>query len=256
MDLGIAGRVAMVSGATSGLGKAAALALAAEGCVMSISGRDPGRLKQTAEELTVLSGQNVLAHELDIRVEEDVSGWVADTARQCGGPHIVVANGGSALPGPVDRMELEDYREALNALLLPHLGLALTALPYLRETGWGRILLVGSERARQPIVHYGLSSTARPALLGFARSLVASLAQTEITVNVLLPGYHDTAGLRRQFGAEADEKLAEIGSHIPVGRVGRAADFGAVVAFLASVHASFITGTSLLVDGGATKGTG
>ncbi|MFR9778713.1 SDR family oxidoreductase [Micromonospora sp. MS34] len=251
MDLGIAGRTALVTGATSGLGRAAARSLAAEGCALAICARDAERLDSTAEELSVLSGRPVLTRALDITDSRTLASFVDDTA-----PQIVVANGGSPPPGPVDAMTLDDYRAAAEASTLPHIGLALAAMPHMRAAGWGRILLVGSETARQPIPRYGLSSTMRPALLGFARSLVHSLGSSGITVNVLAPGYHDTGGLRRSLGDEADDRLADIGRHIPVGRVGDAADFGAVVAFFASTYASFITGTCLLVDGGATKGIG
>jgi 3-oxoacyl-[acyl-carrier protein] reductase len=256
MDLGIAGRVALVAGATSGLGRAAARALAAEGCALSICARDPHRLAATAAELTAAGAGKVGAYAVDIGDEDAVAGWVSDTARDFGAVHIVVSNGGGPPPGPVDAFGLDGYRTAVETALLPHIGLTLAALPHLRAAGWGRILLVASETVRQPIPHYGLSSTVRPGLLGFARSLVSSLGPGGITVNVLAPGYHDTPGLRRQFGADADARLAEIGAGIPLGRVGDAADFGAVVAFLAGRPAAFVTGTCLLVDGGATRGIG
>jgi 3-oxoacyl-[acyl-carrier protein] reductase len=185
----------------------------------------------------------VLARAVDVTDEHAVAAWVAGTAEELGGVHIVVSNGGGPPPGPVDTFGLDGYRSAVESTLLPHIGLSLAALPHLRAAGWGRILLVASETARQPIPHYGLSSTVRPGLLGFVRSLAQSLGPGDITVNVLAPGYHDTDGLRRQFGDDADARLAGIGAGIPVGRVGRAADFGAVVAFLASQPASFITGT-------------
>jgi 3-oxoacyl-[acyl-carrier protein] reductase len=256
MDLAINGRVALVAGASSGLGRAVALALAAEGCAVSICGRDPERLAATAAALTRAGASDVRHQVVDVTDETSVAGWVADTAGQWGAVHIVVTNGGGARPGTVDDFTLDDYRAAAETVLLPHIGLALAALPHLRAAGWGRILLIASETARQPIPRYGLSSTLRPALLGFARSLVPSLGAGDITVNVLAPGYHDTPGLRRQFPTNADEQLARIAADIPVGRVGRVEDFGAAAAFLAGSAASFITGTCLLVDGGATRGIG
>lgn len=256
MDLGIAGRVALVSGASSGLGRAVALALAAEGCALSICGRTPQRLARVADELARAGAAKVRHQVVDVTDEAARAAWVADTVRQWGGVHVVVSNAGGPPPGPVDVFNLDGYRAATETALLPHIGLALDTLPHLRSAGWGRILLVASETARQPIPHYGLSSTVRPALLGFARSLAYTLGPGDITVNVLAPGYHDTPGLRRQFGADAEVRLAEIAAGIPVGRVGQAADFGAVTAFLASRAASFITGTCLLVDGGATRGIG
>jgi 3-oxoacyl-[acyl-carrier protein] reductase len=256
MDLGIAGRVALVAGATSGLGRSAAMALAAEGCVLSVCARDRSRLAETAAALSAAGAPTVSTHAVDVTDEAAVADWVAGTAEEHGAVHIVVSNGGGPPPGPVDAFGLDGYRGAVETAVLPHIGLTLAALPRLRAAGWGRVLLVASETVRQPIPGYGLSSTVRPALLGFARSLVASIGAGQITVNVLAPGYHDTGGLRRQFGPAAGARLAEIGAGIPLGRVGDPDDFGAVVAFLASRQASFVTGTCLLVDGGATRGIG
>jgi 3-oxoacyl-[acyl-carrier protein] reductase len=254
MDLGIAGKVALVSGASSGLGRAAALALAAEGCALSVCARDAARLAGTAGELARAGACAVLSHPADLTDDTAAAGWVAATAAELGGIHIVVSVSGGPPPGPVDSFGLGDYRRAVQTALLPHVGLTLAALPHLRASGWGRILLVASETVRQPIPHYGLSSTVRPGLLGFARSLVHTLGAGGITVNVLAPGYHDTEGLRRQFGTQAPARLAQIAAGIPLGRVGQPGDFGAVAAFLASQHASFVTGTCLLIDGGATRG--
>ncbi|WP_422736351.1 SDR family NAD(P)-dependent oxidoreductase [Micromonospora sp. WMMD729] len=256
MDLGIAGRVALVAGASSGLGRATARALAAEGCALSVGARDPGRLAEAARELRDAGAPDVLARPVDITDEAAVADWVAATVAHFGALHIVVANGGGAAVGTVDSFGLDAYRQALDAAFLPHVGLTLAALPHLRAAGWGRVLIVASETVRQPIPEYGLSSAVRPGLLGFTRALVQALGPGDITVNVLAPGYHDTEGVRAEHGSAADARLAEIGAGIPLGRVGRAGDFGAVAAFLASEAASFVTGTCLLVDGGKTRGIG
>lgn len=254
MDLGLDGRVALVSGGTRGLGRAAAAALVAEGCSVSVCGRDAAQVDAAVAELARAGRGEVIGAVVDLRDDDAVHAWVEQTADRLGGVHIVVANGGGATPGRVEQFTVAGYREAFDATVLPHVGLTLAALPYLRAAGWGRILLVASETVRQPIPHYGLSSTTRPALPGFARALVASLGDSGVTVNVLAPGYHDTPGLRSQFAEDADRRLAEIGAAIPVGRVGDAADFGAVVAMLAGAHTGFVTGSTILVDGGATRG--
>lgn len=253
MDLGLTGRVALVAGASSGLGRAAARALAAEGCAVSVCGRDPGRLAAVAGEL---APARVLTRVVDVTDDAAVRTWVEETVDTLGGLHIVVTNSAGPPPGPVESFALEDYRAALDTALLPHVGLALAALPHLRAAGWGRLVMIASETVRQPIARYGLSGTARIGLAAFARTLAPSVGSAGVTVNVLAPGYHDTEGLRRQLGDRADEELARVATTIPVGRVGGAADFGAVVAMLASAHAGFVTGTTLLVDGGATKGVG
>lgn len=256
MDLGIAGLVAMVGGASSGLGRGIALALAAAGCHLSLGARGGVGLAGVAAEAKEAGAASVTTHTVDLIHDASRAAWVADTVADFGALHIVVTNGGGPPPGPVDEMGLDAYRDAMDSAVLPHIGLALAALPHLRAAGWGRIVVVASETVRQPIPRYGLSSTVRPALLGFTRSLVASLGAGDITVNVIAPGYHDTPGLRHQFGADADDHLAAIGAGIPLGRVGDPADFGCAAAFLASRAAGFITGTCLLVDGGATRGIG
>lgn len=254
MDLGLAGRVALVSGGTSGLGRACAAALLAEGAVVELCGRDAGRVDSTVAALAASAGDRVRGSVVDLQASAEVHAWVADVAARRGGIDVVVANGGGATPGTVADFDVSDYRAAAESVVLPHVDLTLAALPWLRASGQGRALLVASEAVRQPIPHYALSSVLRPALLGFARSLADSAGADGLTVNVLAPGYHDTEGLRRQFGDDADARLAEIGSHLPVGRVGSAGDFGATVAFLAGRQAGFVTGTCLLVDGGATRG--
>jgi 3-oxoacyl-[acyl-carrier protein] reductase len=254
MDLGISGRIAMVAGASSGLGLAVAERLAQEGCDVAICGRDPDRLAEATRRVDAAGPGRVLHRAVDLRSETQVQQWVAATAEELGTPHIVVTNSAGPPPGPVESFTPADYRAALDTSMLPHLTLVLAALPHLRAAGWGRILMIVSETVRQPIPRYGLSNTARPGLVGFAKSLVHSLGPGEITVNVLAPGYHRTPALERQFGDDADRRIAEIAKGIPLGRVGDPAGFAAVAAFLASRPAGFVTGTVQLVDGGATKG--
>lgn len=256
MDLGIRDRVALVSAGTSGLGLAAAKALAAEGAHVSLCGRDPDRLAQARDAVMGAGWGRVLTTPVDVRDSTAVDEWVARTVEEFGGVHIVVANSGGPRPGRLDEIGPTDYPDAFAACVQPQIALTYAALPHLRAAGWGRVLLVGSETVRQPILHYGLSGTVRPALAGFARTLTHTLGPAGITVNVLLPGYHRTDGLVRMLGAEADAELDRVGARIPLGRVGRPGDFGAVAAFLASEPAGFITGTCLLVDGGMTRGTG
>jgi 3-oxoacyl-[acyl-carrier protein] reductase len=254
MDLGLDGRVALVAGGTSGLGHAVAAALAAEGCTVSVCGRDPARLERAIERLRSVSRSGKVGGAVaDVTDDAAARAWVEDVARSYGAVHIVVTNTGGPPPGPVEDFGVDAFRAANDVAVLPHIGLTLAALPHLRAAGWGRILLIASETVRQPIPRYGLSGTVRPALLGFARTLAHSLGDSGVTVNVLAPGYHDTEGLRRQWEDPA-AGLREVAAGIPAGRVGRPADFGAAAAFLAGEAASFITGTTLLIDGGATRG--
>ena len=256
MDLGLAGRVALVAGGTSGLGLAAATELAREGAHVSVCGRDASRLAAAVSALEDAGPGRVLGTVADVRSDGDVAGWVERTVTELGALHVVVTNSGGPPPGPVESFTVDDHRAALETALLPHVRIVLATLPHLRAAGWGRVLLVASETVRQPIASYGLSAESRLGLLGFARSLVRSLGDAGVTVNVLAPGYHRTPGLERQWGDRVDEELAAAAADIPLGRVGRPEEFGAVVAFLAGTRAAFVTGAVLLVDGGKTQGIG
>ncbi|MFI0453523.1 SDR family NAD(P)-dependent oxidoreductase [Actinomadura sp. 6N118] len=253
MDLGLTGKIALVAGGGSGLGRAVAHRLAAEGADVAICGRDPGRLADAAREVGAAGPGRVWSRALDLTDDGAPEAWIAETVQDAGALHVVVTNGAGPRPGPVDSFTPADYRTALDTAFIPHVALVLAALPHLRAAGWGRILMVTSETVRRPIPKYGLSNATRPGLVGFAKSLVHELGPGDITVNVLAPGYHRTPALERQF-TDPGAAVAEIAKGIPLGRVGDADDFAAVAAFLASEHARFVTGTVQLVDGGANEG--
>lgn len=242
MDLGLTGKVAMVAGGSSGLGLAIARALAAEGATVSIGARDAERLDRA---LTSLPGDGHIAESVDVRDEQGVRRWVERTVTECGALHIVVANAGGPPAGPATQFDLATYREAVELSLLSQIGMVQTALPHLQSVGWGRVLFVTSQSVKQPIGGLALSNTARVGVVGYAKSLVAALGAGDITVNVLAPGSHDTPRLRQLHGGEPSAE------GIPLGRVGRPEEFGAVAAFLASEQASYITGSTIAVDGGS-----
>jgi 3-oxoacyl-[acyl-carrier protein] reductase len=254
MDLGLTGKVALVAAGTSGLGLGTAVALAGEGANVALCGRDPHRLAAAAAMVDAAGPGRVLASTVDVTDESSVAAWVGTTAAEFGGLHVVVTNGAGPPPGPVTEFGLADYRSALETSLLPHIGLALATLPHLRAAGWGRLLMIASETVKQPIPRYGLSNVVRVGLVGFAKSLVREIGAAGVTVNVLAPGYHRTPAVERQLGADPDSRLAEFTAGIPLGRLGDAADFGAVATFLAGKQAGFVTGEVLLVDGGSYRG--
>lgn len=255
MDLGLQDKVAVVAGGTSGLGMATALALRAEGAVVEVCGRDRDRVA-TAEQA------GLGASSVDITDLDAATAWVNGVAERHGALHIVVANGGGPPQGTATQFGIEDYRAAVELSLLSQINLVQAALPHLQAAGWGRVLFVTSKSVKQPIPALALSNTARAGILGYAKSLVADLAQQDraagrtgaITVNVLAPGSTRTSRLESLAGEDVEAGLAGMAAAIPLGRVGLPEEFGAVAAFLASNAASFISGIVLPVDGGEIAG--
>jgi 3-oxoacyl-[acyl-carrier protein] reductase len=263
MDLGLSGRVALVAAASSGLGLAVARALAAEGAHVSIAARDPNRLAAAHEEVDRAGPGRVLSSTVDVTDDVAAARWVDRTAEEFGGLHVVVTNSPGVPHGAADTFAVDDYRRAFDGSTLPHVAITLAALPYLRQARWGRILMITSEAVRQPLPGTAMSAVARLGVLGFAKGVVHTLGASGVTVNVLAPGVHQTpafegfvAARSSTSGVDRETALKEIAAEVPLGQIGQPADFGALVAFLASRHAGFVTGAVLLVDGGNTRGIG
>jgi 3-oxoacyl-[acyl-carrier protein] reductase len=254
MDLGITGRVALVAAASSGLGLAVAKELAREGAHVALCARDPVKLEAARAQVDALGAGQVRATALDLRDHAAAAAWVESTAETFGGLHIVVTNTSNPTGGPASTLKLEDYRSAFEGVLLSTIAITQAALPHLRTAGWGRLLFITSETVKQPVARYTLSSTSRLGIVGYAKCLVQDLGDSGVTVNVLAPGYHRTPLLERYAGADVEAGLAAIAERIPLKKLGRPEDFAALVAFLASERAAFITGTVQLVDGGNTLG--
>lgn len=252
MDLGLNGKTAIVGGGSSGLGYAIAAELVAEGCRVSIGARDPERLADAADSLAVNGVGEVHHFAVDLRDAEQRRAWVDAVTDQHGAPHIVVANAGGPPAGTATEFDVDDYREAVELSLLSQIGLVADVLPGMQERGWGRVLFVTSQSVRQPIPTLALSNTARAGVLGYAKSLVAALGASGITVNVLAPGSHLTPRLEA-LARERGDDVADLAEGIPLGRVGDPRELAAAAAFLASERASYITGAVLPVDGGSTN---
>lgn len=254
MDLGIQDRVALVAGASSGLGLAIAKALAREGAHVSMCARNPAKLEAARSQVAAAGQGRVMAVSVDVRDSQAVEAWVNCTAESLGAVHIAVTNTGNPPPGPAGAFSLADYRKAIEETMLPAISIAQATLPHMRKAKWGRLLFLTSETVKQPVARYALSSTTRLGVVGYAKCLVQELGDSGITVNVLAPGYHRTPLLERGVGEDVEAGLAAIRERIPAKRIGNPEDFAALVAFLASERASFITGTVQLVDGGNTLG--
>lgn len=257
MDLGLDDKVALVAGGSSGLGLAVATELAMEGAHVAIGARDPERLATAERRLKEVARGRTHSTSVDLTDAAATTRWVDEVAAEFGALHVVLVNGGGPPIGQASTFELADYRAALDAVLLPAIGLALAALPHLRAAGWGRLLFVTSEAAVVPHPKLALSGVARAGIVRFAQSLAAEVGRDGVTVNVLAPGPTRTEllvrGATRMAGDanHVEEQLLAMGEHTAVGRIGTVEEFAAVAAFLAGERASFVTGGVHLLDGGA-----
>lgn len=261
MDLSLTGKVALVCAASKGLGRAAALALAREGAKVAICARGPETLAHTAEEIRSATGADVLPIVADVALKQDVSRLVTEAVQHFGGLDILVTNAGGPKSGPFSSLSDEDWQQAVDQLLLSVVRLCAEVVPHLKQRGGGRIIHVTSVAVKQPVDNLMLSNSIRAAVVGFAKTLANELARDHILVNCVAPGYTRTdrvqellqASARRE-GVDEGEIERRLVAGIPLGRMGEPDEFGAVVAFLASARASFITGSVIAIDGGSVKG--
>jgi 3-oxoacyl-[acyl-carrier protein] reductase len=266
MDLEIAGKVALIAASSKGLGRASAEALAREGVRVVITSRHADELARAAAEIRSLPGAaDVHTLSVDLSRGEDVARLVKATIGRFGQLDILVTNAGGPKPGSFADLDENDWYAGLDATLWPVVRLIANALPYLEqaavERGGGRIINIVSTSVKQPIDGLVLSNALRPAVIGLAKSLSRELAHKGILINNVCPGSFDTDRIREIYerrsqlsGKTVEEVRTEGVKAIPVGRLGRPDELGAVIAFLASAKASYITGQTLSVDGGMVTG--
>jgi 3-oxoacyl-[acyl-carrier protein] reductase len=240
VDLGIAGRVALVTAASKGLGRACALALAREGAKVTICARGEEALGQAERELAALT--DVLAVVADVTEPSVPATLVARTVEHFGRLDILVANAGGPPAGRSLDLDDQALTAALEANLLTSVRLVREAVPHMRAGGWGRVCLITSDSIKKPIPTLALSNTARTGLWAWAKTAASELAEHGITLNTACPGLHATDRIRQLDLAKPGEPI------------GDPADFGRVVAFLCSEPAHYVNGAALLVDGGKYPG--
>jgi 3-oxoacyl-[acyl-carrier protein] reductase len=245
MELGLRGRTAIVTGASSGLGLASAEALSAEGANVTMLARRGDELEREANRLGALGVKG------DVTNATDLERVVARTLEAFGGIDIVVWNSGGPPPGTASSVSDEQLEAAFDLLLRPAVQLIRTCLPHLRKSGAGRILLLTSGAVKEPAPHLALSNAFRPGLTGWAKSLSREVGEDGITVNCVAPGQIDTPRMTEIYGSAgpSEQQLAQI----PLRRLGRPQELGDVVCFLASERASYVNGVTVVVDGGASR---
>jgi 3-oxoacyl-[acyl-carrier protein] reductase len=261
MDLGITGRVAMVAAASKGIGKAIALGLAEEGCRVSLCARTPETLEAAKRDVEAFVGpQDALAVPADVSKAEDLENWYKRTLERFGTVDILVTNTGGPPAAKFMALTDEQWEAGVQSTLMNVVRLCRLVIPTMQEKGWGRILHVTSLVARQPSDDLTISTTLRTGLSALTRTLSNQVAASGITVNAVLPGNTLTdrqthlANVRAQAqGITPEEALAQTERTIPVGRMAEPREIADAVVFLVSERAAYITGISLLVDGGVCQ---
>lgn len=234
-----------MAGASGGLGFGVARALAAEGVEVAICGRRADRVEAAVASL----GTSAVGIVADVSTAAGARAFVCEAIERLGGVDILVTNAGGPPSGTFATTELAAYEAAFHLNVASTIAMCQEAVPAMQAQGWGRVVAITSIGARQPIPTLIASATARTAVTGFAKVLAREVARDGVTVNTVQPGTHATERME-ELGVD----LAAVARDLPVGFVGEPHDFGAVVAFLCSAQARFITGTSVLVDGGAHRG--
>ena len=246
MDLGLRGKTAIVCGASSGLGLAAAEALAEEGANVTMLARRREQLERDADRIGALAVRG------DVTNASDLERLVAKTLEAFGGIDVLVWNSGGPPAGKARDVSDDALEQAFELLLAPAVRLVRLCLPHLERSTAGRILAITSLTVQEPTPHLALSNALRPGLVGFLKTLSREVGPHGVTVNCVAPGRIDTPRMTELYGegGPPDEELQQI----PLGRLGTPREFGDVVCFLASERAAYVTGTTVLVDGGLSRG--
>jgi len=251
MNLGLKNKIGLVLGASKGLGKACAKALALEGSQVVIGSRDEKILKDTALELEKETGSKILAVSTDVTIPKDLENFVARTIKEFGRIDILVNNAGGPPAGKFESFGDSQWQFAFEMNLLSAVRLSRLVIPHMRLTGSGRIINLVSVAVKQPMDNLILSNSIRAGVVGMAKTLSQELATDNITVNNIATGLFLTERMKQLYDTE--EKMKKVITNIPMGRLGNPEELAALVVFLASEKASYITGATIQIDGGLCR---
>ncbi len=262
MELFLNGKVALITGASQGLGYAAALVLSAEGCQVAINSRNLAKISKSAKVIQDETQQEVLPINGDVTNANDVIRIVQKTIEHFGKLDILIANAGGPPPGGFEKFDDDDWLKAFELTFLSQVRLIRAALPYLRKSPAASVLTVTSYSVKQPIQNLILSNSIRAATAGLTKSLALDMGKEGIRFNSILPGWTETERVSelmiaraKQNGTTVDDEIVNQMKEAPLGRMAQPEEFGKVAAFLVSPAASYVTGVLFPLDGGMIKGT-
>ena len=261
MDLGLRGKVALVAGASQGMGRATALGFAREGAKVGMCARGEAALNEAAQMVRNVTGAEVLAMVADMSKAEDIQRFVNQTAAHFGRLDIIVNNAGGPPPGEFMKFSDQDWHNAFGLSFMSAMRMTREAVPHMRKAGGGRVINITSYAVKEPIAGLVLSNAIRSGVIGLAKTLSRELARDKILINNVCPGRIDTARAQKLNKARAerlnkpvDEINNEMAAEVPLGRYGTAEETADLIVFLGSERASYITGTTIQIDGGLVRG--
>jgi 3-oxoacyl-[acyl-carrier protein] reductase len=254
VDFGIRGRLALVTGASAGIGEAVALALAPEGVRLAVAARRSDRLEALAKRALELGASDARGFEFDQKSSATIETMLDDVHAAFGSVDILVLNGGGPKAGTFTDTAIEDWDAGYRAVLRSMLSMVERVVPAMRANGWGRIVALTSTSVKQPIDTLVLSNAFRTALVSALRTLANEVASEGITVNCIATGRVETDRLRALYGGSDEAMHGAAAADVPAGRVATPAEFAPLAAFLCSQPASYVTGQTISIDGGLTRG--
>ena len=256
MDLGIEGRVALLTGASRGIGHACAAALAAEGVRVAICARGRAAVDAAARDIAAQTGGEVAAFVADVSRPEDVDRLLSEVAEAMGDVDILLANHGGPPRGGFDARDDAHWQDGFDVTMMSTVRLIRGVLPGMRERRWGRVLTIVSSSVRQPVDQLELSNALRPGIVGLFKSLAVTMGKDNVLFNCVAPGRIMTERFlsgAKNAGVTEEAYAEKHRATVPLGRLGRSDEIADVVAFLASERASYINGATVIVDGGMIR---